>query len=204
MTAENLTADLWWSKLFRAIVVSGDLSRMSGSATKMYLSLKSRADGKTGYVSTSVRLLSKDAGISMATGRRAVAELKSLGYLHSEKRCGRASRLQLVEKFPLHSDGKRVGVASLPYAGQQIDNLVRELQARLKTAQARSFPHEHVRIELHVTNVNHSGSGDVIVNNQIVAKVSGRTGEILSGHLERIQNEPQSPVTTVTHEESHS
>lgn len=82
----EISTDFWWSKFLRSIIHSGDLAKMSGSAVKVYVALKFRANSKTGVISCSAERIALDCGMSEKSARRALSELIEIGYVLRSQR----------------------------------------------------------------------------------------------------------------------
>ena len=74
---------------------------MSGSALKVYVIIKTLSGFENGKTTASQQTIADQSGLSVIQVKRAVKELKFLGYLFSE-RFGRKNTIKLLKKFPLY------------------------------------------------------------------------------------------------------
>ena len=189
----KIFADVWWSKIFRSLIDSGDLASMSGNAVKIYVALKSRVNAKSGLIISSMHRLSVDCGISEKSARRAIAELIQLGYVHRSPRPGRTSELRLIEQFPLRNGDTVIGHARFAYTPQNADQRLSEMREMLASPTLQG--NETIRIELKVANnfnisaetvnlINFAPSISVNEAIEMARQITG--GKTLQRHLERV------------------
>lgn len=201
----EISTDFWWSKFLRSIIHSGDLAKMSGSAVKVYVALKFRANSKTGVISCSAERIALDCGMSEKSARRALSELIEIGYVLRSQRPGLTNEFRMVEKFTLRKDGHKVGSASFAYAGESVDRSIEELRRILASEQPTSS--DRVQVSMHVTNnvnisIEHLNINGCDLNSAIamLPGIKSTTSKILEPHLKRVAEDRgldfmHSPVT---------
>ena len=75
-----------WVHLFRYIIETGSLAEMTGGAWKVYTVIKLLSGFQDGRTTESHNVIGKYAGLSVAQVKRAINELKNLGYLYTERK----------------------------------------------------------------------------------------------------------------------
>jgi DNA-binding Lrp family transcriptional regulator len=118
-----------WVHLFRYIIETGALAEMTGGAWKVYSVIKLLSGFQDGKTTASHEEIGKYAGLSIAQVKRAIKELKDLGYLYSE-RYGRKNSYQVIEKIPTaHKSGSPDALAEIPYRRLQVQSLVSKIRS---------------------------------------------------------------------------
>lgn len=121
-------ADGWWFHCFRTLIDSGQLARMSGSACKVYLVIKSHANYKTGLAGPAIATIATKSGLSLAQVKRELTSLGKSGLIRKQK-SGRHNVYQLVEHFPLvGSDGTPVAMGRWDYIPAKVSAVTEELK----------------------------------------------------------------------------
>ena len=118
-----------WVHLFRYMVENGSISKMSGSALKVYVIIKTLSGFENGKTTASQQTIADQSGLSVIQVKRAVKELKFLGYLFSE-RFGRKNTYQIIEKIPaVHKSGTPDAIAEIPYQRSAVQSLVKKIRS---------------------------------------------------------------------------
>lgn len=191
---DSLKADLWWCHMFRSIVTSGDLQKLSGTAIKIYVALKVRANLHSGEADVGQDRIAKDCGLSISSVKRGLAELKKMGYVVSEEQPGRACTYGLIERFPLSKmDGEVMATATFSYAGRKATERQDEIKRMLeKGGLPDSSPTIKIEIEIKnqivLTGNNITINGNVINGSSPSAELPARIGKTLEKHLIRSGN----------------
>lgn len=200
-TEGHLKADLLWSQVFRSFVTSGALARLQGSAVKVYIALKSRANFDTGRANVQHEQLARETGLSVATVKRGLRELADAGYLCREERPGQCSRYLLFEQFPLWRGGQQIGTARFLYTGSTAQNQRKQLMGLIERGQLDGAAELNGSIRIDLT-VNH-----ITINNFIDAKEgsypSDRSRAVLESHLRRTGNLSESIHSQLTDDLAH-
>lgn len=131
--------DGWWFHCFRSFIDGGQLARMSGSACKVYLVIKSYTNYKTGLAAPALGTIATKSGLSLAQVKRELNSLLRSGLIRKEK-SGRHNVYQIIEHFPLvGSDGVALAMGRWTYVPAQVAAVTEELK-RLVGAQSRDNP----------------------------------------------------------------
>lgn len=125
---ELFKAETTWFHIFNAMIRSGDLAKISGSAVKVYLAIKSHTNFATGRSFPSIELIGEETGLSESQTGRCLNELVKLGYVTKEKK-GRRNHYMLREKIPINNnDGRPEAIASWDYLPSTVRDAVAELK----------------------------------------------------------------------------
>ena len=125
---ELFKAETTWFHVFKSMIDSGDLAKMSGSTIKVYFVVKSYTNFATGRAFPGHSTVAKDAGVSVATVKRCLDELETFGYV-SKSLSGRNNVYMLREKVQCQGmNGRPSAEATWDY----LPSTVREAQAELK------------------------------------------------------------------------
>ncbi|MEO8644021.1 helix-turn-helix domain-containing protein [Pseudomonas sp.] len=191
---DSLKADLWWCHIFRSIVTSGDLQVLSGTAIKIYVALKVRANLHSGEADVGQDRIAKECGLSISSVKRGLAELRKMGYVVSEEQPGRACTYRLFERFPLsRMNGEVVATATFPYAGRKVTERQDEIKKMLeKGGLANSSP--TIKLDIKITNQLVFTGNNITINGNVInglspsAELPARIGKTLEKHLIRSGN----------------
>jgi DNA-binding transcriptional ArsR family regulator len=157
-------ADASWFHLFRAMVDSGDLARLSGSAVKVYLVVKAHVNHQTGVAFPSHETIGARAGLSVAQVKRTLIELEEAGYLVKEK-AGRHNVYRTREKVEILDDaGQPAAVATWDYLPSGVRDAVAELKRVVLTGDLGGA--NIVNIERLQINITHAHDQAVVINAQ--------------------------------------
>lgn len=161
---ELFSADATWFHVFRAMIDSGDLARMSGSSVKVYLVVKAHANFKTGRAYPALETIAMKAGLSLAQVKREMKTLEELGHLTKTK-IGRCNEYRLKERVQImDGDGHPSAIASWDYLPGTVQHAVEDLKKGLD-------PHgrQHTRIvnieRLQVQIVQGNNNSAIQINN---------------------------------------
>lgn len=165
-------ATITWFHLFKAMIDSGDLANMSGSAVKAYLVIKSECDFKEGGAEPTYKDIQAKAGLQSQALSTALKELETMGYVQKVTK-GRKSAYQVVEKF--HIDDT---IVTFNYAPAQVKSATKELNDFLITRHTQgSF--QFIKIEkvenLTVININ--------IDSNVSEEALALVGEMRAGKL---------------------
>jgi DNA-binding transcriptional ArsR family regulator len=98
MKGDNLSAELAWFHVFKAMIDDGELAKMGPSAFATYCVIKSHANFSTGKAFPSVETMCKKSGISERQVKRDLLTLEQHGYIVKEKQ-GRSNLYTLRAKY---------------------------------------------------------------------------------------------------------
>jgi AraC-like DNA-binding protein len=177
---ELFKAETTWFHLFKAMIDSGDLAKLSGSALKVYLVVKSYTNFSTGDAFPSMETIAKKAGVTPRQVLRALKELQGLAYISQEK-IGRSNRYRLREKIEIQDEhGRPSAVASWDYLPSTVQHAVADLKNVMVTGDIGG-----ARI-VHIANltVNIANQGGVVVN--LTESTSKETREAALEQIRRI------------------
>lgn len=159
-----LEADTQWFHVFRSMIDSGELARLSGSALKVYLVIKSYANYRSGEAFPAESTVAEKSGLSLAQVKRAIKELQQLAYLSISKR-GRKNHYSLKEKVMVRNGaGDSAATVTWDYIPGEVANAVDELKTYVSSGQADSA--QLINIQNLQVNINQVSPGGVVINNQ--------------------------------------
>jgi len=164
LTVQVLEADTQWFHVFRSMIDSGELARLSGSALKVYLVIKSYANYRSGEAFPAESTVAEKSGLSLAQVKRAIKELQQLAYLSISKR-GRKNHYSLKEKVMVRdATGDSAATVTWDYIPGEVANAVDELKTYVSSGQADSA--QLINIQNLQVNINQVSPGGVVINNQ--------------------------------------
>jgi DNA-binding Lrp family transcriptional regulator len=118
-----------WVHLFRYMVENGSIAKMSGSALKVYVVIKTLSGFENGKTTASQQTIADQSGLSVPGVKNAINELKNLGYLFSE-RFGRKNTYSIIEQIPtVHKSGTPNAIAEIPYQRANVQSLIRVIKS---------------------------------------------------------------------------
>lgn len=130
--------DGWWFHCFRALIDGGLLARMSGSACKVYLVIKSHANFKTGVAGPALTTIAHKSGLSLAQVKRELTSLEDYGVIRKQK-VGRHNIYTLIEHFPLTcADGTPVAMGRWEYVPAKVGAATEELKRSVEAQSLNS------------------------------------------------------------------
>lgn len=166
LAVQVLEADTQWFHVFRSMIDSGELARLSGSALKVYLVIKSYANYRNGGAFPAELTVAEKSGLSIAQVKRSIKELQNLEYLSISKR-GRKNHYILKEKVMVrNASGNSAATASWDYIPAEVANAVDELKSYVTSGQADSTQLINIQVNNLQVNINQVSPGGVVVNNQ--------------------------------------
>jgi hypothetical protein len=128
--SELFVAETTWFHVFKDMIDSGDMSKLDGSAIKVYLVVKAYTNFSTGRAFPAIELIGEKAGLSERQVMRCLGELEDAGYIAKSK-SGRHNIYTLREKVSIKdAHGRPQAVATWDY----IPNSVKDAMAELKHA----------------------------------------------------------------------
>jgi DNA-binding transcriptional ArsR family regulator len=166
MKGDNLSAELAWFHVFKAMIDDGELAKMGPSAFATYCVIKSHANFSTGKAFPSVETISQKSGISERQVKNDLKTLEDHGYIIKEK-MGRKNLYTLREKI-LISDhtGKPAGQATWDYLPDAVRTAVADVKNVLMSGDFADA--KVVKIEnLQIVIVNAEPGANVNVNSGV-------------------------------------
>lgn len=134
MTKEpNPESVLWWCKIYRGMITSGDFKELSPAAIKIYVVLKMGVNyhsGETGMFHSSI---ANNCGLSISSVKRGLTDLKRKGYVTSEGTPGQNCIYRVIERIPLRREGKAIATATFLYTGKTSKSRTNEIKKILIT-----------------------------------------------------------------------
>lgn len=163
------SADTRFVLLVTSLFSSGLAAKLGPSAVVVFLVLRSSANYQTGKVFLGQRLIAEQAGITTKTARTALATLEAHGLITRHQPHANARTIYtLTDRIPVFQrddDGEKqpAGTLAIPYVPVVAAARLNEARAAL----VRGIVPEGSPVTLHLTInvVQHSGSGDVVINN---------------------------------------
>lgn len=120
-----------FTHVFRAMMDSGAIAAMSGSALKVYIIIKILSGFDDGKTTASSVQIGEKTGLSRAQVTRGIKELKKQGLLFSE-RFGRRNTYRIIEKIPaIHRSGIPEAMTEIHYSKRSIQKLVGSLRSQI-------------------------------------------------------------------------
>lgn len=117
-----------WVHLFKYMVENKSIAKMSGSALKVYVVIKTLSGFENGKTTASHSVIAEHSGLSVISVKKSIKELKELGYLFSE-RYGRKNTYQIIEQIPTaHHSGNPNAIAEIPYQRKNMNKLVKVIR----------------------------------------------------------------------------
>lgn len=177
ISPEIVKAETTWFHLFKAMIESGDLAKMSGSSIKVYLVIKSHVNFATGLAFPAEETIARKSGISLAQTKRELKSLEKIGYI-SKTKSGRKNQYRLREKVEIqNNDGRPTAVATWDYLPNSVQHAVADLKNVLVTgdlAGARIVHIERLQIQL----IQGEGSTGVMIQEADLLKMHAENPEL--------------------------
>ena len=140
MKGENLSAELAWFHVFKAMIDDGEVAKIGASAFTTYCVIKSHTNFATGVAFPSIETISKKSGISERQVRRDLLTLEENGLLTKEKQW-KKNVYTLREKILITDEtGKPAGQATWDYLPDAVRGAVADLKNVLMTGQFGLVP----------------------------------------------------------------
>ena len=161
---ELFEAQTQWFHIFKAMIDSGDLAKLPGSAVKVYMVIKAHTNFSTGRAFPAMETIAEKSGLSLAQVKRELKTLEDFGYINKAKQ-GRSNVYTLREKVEITDDqGRPAAVATWDYLPSSVQHAVADLKNVLVTGDLAGAKIEH--IERLQVNVNHLHDNAVNMNVQ--------------------------------------
>lgn len=172
---EWLQAETTWFHIFKAMIDNGDMARLSGSAVKVYLVVKSHTNFSTGRSFPALETIAEKSGLSLAQVKRELKALEDMGYLTKAKE-GRHNVYTLREKVAINDvAGRPAAVASWDYLPGGVREAVADLKNVMVTGDLGDARVVHIeRLQINITHVHDNGT-----NLNIQAIESGRARDAI-------------------------
>lgn len=161
---ELFEAQTQWFHIFKAMIDSGDLAKLPGSAVKVYMVIKAHTNFSTGRAFPAMETIAEKSGLSLAQVKRELKTLEDFGYINKAKQ-GRSNVYTLREKVEITDDqGRPAAVATWDYLPSSVQHAVADLKNVLVTGDLAGA--KIVHIERLQVNVNHLHDNAVNMNVQ--------------------------------------
>ena len=161
---ELFEAQTQWFHIFKAMIDSGDLAKLPGSAVKVYMVIKAHTNFSTGRAFPAMETIAEKSGLSLAQVKRVLKTLEDFGYINKAKQ-GRSNVYTLREKVEITDDqGRPAAVATWDYLPSSVQHAVADLKNVLVTGDLAGA--KIVHIERLQVNVNHLHDNAVNMNVQ--------------------------------------
>lgn len=135
MKGNNLSAELAWFHVFKAMIDDGEVAKIGASAFTTYCVIKSHTNFATGVAFPSIETISEKSGISQAQVKRDLKTLEAHGLLTKEKQW-KSNVYTLREKILITDEsGKPAGQASWDYLPGAVRDAMADLKNVLMTGQ---------------------------------------------------------------------
>ena len=160
---ELFEAETQWFHVFKAMIDSGDLAKLSGSAIKVYLVVKAHTNYSTGRAFPAIETIAEKAGLGKRQVMRELQALEQSGYITKAK-LGRSNHYMLREKVEITDEhGRPQAVATWDYLPSTVQHAVADLKNVLVTGDLAGAKVIHIeRLNVQINN------GDNNVNIQEV------------------------------------
>lgn len=152
---ELFKAETQWFHIFKAMIDSGDLAKLPGSAVKVYMVIKAHTNFNTGHAFPSIEEISRKAGISVAQVKRELVTLGEHGYINKSKQ-GRSNVYTLREKVEITDEhGRPAAVATWDYLPGSVKHAVADLKNVLLTGDIAGAKVVHIeKLQVNVTHLH--------------------------------------------------
>lgn len=152
---ETLQAQTQWFHMFKAMVDTGELAKLSGSAVKVYLVIKAHTNYSTGLSFPAIETIALKSGISIAQVKRELKVLENCSYIIKSKK-GRCNVYKLREKVEITDDsGKPSAVATWDYLPKGVKEAVADLKNVLLTGEFSDAKIVHIEsLQVNVTHLH--------------------------------------------------
>jgi hypothetical protein len=135
MKGNNLSAELAWFHVFKAMIDDGEVAKIGPSAFTTYCVIKSHTNFATGVAFPSIETISQKSGISQAQVKRDLKTLEANGLLTKEKQW-KSNVYTLREKILISDEnGKPAGQATWDYLPGAVRDAMADLKNVLMTGQ---------------------------------------------------------------------
>lgn len=153
--AELFEAQTHWFHIFKAMIDSGDLAKMPGSAVKVYMVIKAHTNFATGQAFPAIDTISEKSGISVAQVKRELKTLEDFGYITKAKQ-GRNNVYTLREKVEItDAAGRPAAVATWDYLPSSVQHAVADLKNVLVSGDLAGAKIVHIeRLQVNVTHLH--------------------------------------------------
>lgn len=162
------SADTRFVLVVCSLFSSGLAAELGTTAVVVFLVLRSSANFQTGLVYLGLREISRQAGVSVSTTRRALTELERRGLIARRQPHPNGRTIYtLTDQLPVfqrddHGEKQPAGTLAIPFVPQAASRNLEEARAALvRGVVPQGSP---VVLNLTINLVQHSGSGDVIIN----------------------------------------
>ncbi len=160
MKGDNLSAELAWFHVFKAMIDDGEVAKIGPSAFTTYCIIKSHTNFATGVAFPSIETISQKSGISERQVRRDLLTLEKNGLLTKEKQW-KSNVYTLREKILITDEtGKPAGQATWDYLPDAVRGAVADLKNVLMSGQFADA--KIVMIENLQVNVIKAESGSTV------------------------------------------
>jgi len=152
---ELFEAQTQWFHIFRAMIDSGDLAKLPGSAVKVYMVIKAHTNFSTGRAFPAMEAIADKSGISLAQVKRELKTLERFGYITKSKH-GRSNVYTLREKVEITDEnGRPAAVATWDYLPSSVKHAVADLKNVLVTGDLAGAKIVHIeRLQVNVTHLH--------------------------------------------------
>jgi len=161
---ELFEAQTQWFHIFKAMIDSGDLAKLSGSSVKVYMVIKAHTNFSTGRAFPAMDTIAGKAGLSLAQVKRELKALEEFGYITKSKN-GRSNAYTLREKVEITDEhGRPTAVATWDYLPSSVQHAVADLKNVLVTGDIAGAKIVHIeRLNVQIN----TGSGTAIQVNEV-------------------------------------
>lgn len=149
-SAPYWNADMRYFHMLRAMVSSGDLARLSGSALKVYMAIKSNTDLRTGQACLDHSALLACTGLSLSHLKRGITELEQMGYL-TRLKSGRQVFYRIKEKIAIADPtGLPAGQAHWDYVPGAMHLAMREVKEVVTREVLGDLPVVYITLQVNI------------------------------------------------------
>lgn len=163
------SADTRFVLVVTALFSSGLAAQLGTAATVVFLVLRSSANFHTGLVYLGQREISRQAGTSLPTTRKALATLEAKGLIQRRQPYANGRTIYtLTDQLAVfqrdeHGEKQPVGALAIPFVPHQASKHLDEARAALVRGVVPAG--SPVTLNLTINLVQHTGSGSVTINN---------------------------------------
>jgi hypothetical protein len=177
---ELFKAETTWFHVFKSMIDSGDLAKLSGSAVKVYLVVKSYTNFSTGQSFPAIETVAEKTGLSERQVLRCLDELEVAQYINKSK-TGRNNLYTLREKIEIKtSGGIPKAVATWDYLPDSVREAVADLRHVMVTGDFNGAKIVNIQnLHVQINQVSGENNTQIQVSDETLQKISEKNPELL-------------------------
>lgn len=175
-----LNGETNWFHVFKSMVDSGDLAKMSGSDLKVYMVVKSYTNFNTGLSFPAIDTICAKSGLSESQVIRCLKSLSTYGYITKTKQ-GRSNVYTLREKVGCNDeDGNLTAMATWDYLPATVSTAQTELKNFLLTGKHDGTVIHVENLTLNVNNFSDKSQQTNMTLNDLPTDLKEKVGALIT------------------------